>query len=126
MNDQANDKGTICIDFDGPIHRYSRGWQGGTLYDEPTPGAIDALIRLNEQGYKIVILTARDRDTHLKVHQYVIDAFFNAGWTVPFTVTNTKPPAKLYIDDRGVRFGLKPEDGLDWIEIVDQLETLIK
>jgi hypothetical protein len=34
---------TIAVDFDGVIHAYSKGWQDGTIYDPPLPGALDGL-----------------------------------------------------------------------------------
>ena len=27
----------VAFDFDGVIHRYSKGWQDGSIYDEPFP-----------------------------------------------------------------------------------------
>ena len=50
---------TIAVDFDGVIHQYSRGWQDGTIYDPPLPGALEALATLMET-YAVFIHTTRD------------------------------------------------------------------
>jgi len=40
-------------------HRYSRGWQDGTIYDEPVPGAIAGLRRL-QRRYAVDVFTSRE------------------------------------------------------------------
>lgn len=50
---------TLAVDFDGVVHRYSRGWHDGTIYDEPIPGAIDGLHALMRKDATF-ILTSRD------------------------------------------------------------------
>lgn len=52
---------TIAVDFDGVIHAYSRGWQDGTIYDGPVPGAVDALHALMGQ-YAVFVHTTRDAE----------------------------------------------------------------
>jgi hypothetical protein len=47
------------IDLDQTIHKYSRGWQGGDIYDVPFDGAKDAINWLKDNGYEIVIFTTR-------------------------------------------------------------------
>ena len=101
---------TVASDFDGVIHAYSRGYHDGTIYDNPVPGAFNALTRLMER-YAVVIFTARN------IHQVAewLSAHGNydvtTEWTPPFwntrgvlLVTNVKPVAVAYIDDRGIRF----------------------
>jgi hypothetical protein len=112
---------TVAVDFDGVIHAYSRGYHDGTIYDGPVPGAFGALATLMER-YAVVIFTARD------VHQ-VAGWMRTHGpdevtteWTPPFwntrgvlLVTNIKPVAVAYIDDRGIRFE-------NWDQALTELE----
>ena len=108
---------TLAIDFDGVIHCYSQGWQDGKIYDGPMPGAITALWELYLRGYDIVVHTCRTNtdEVRAKIEGWFRDAYgdeemrsfrerYNPGDMLPFRVTNVKPPAIAYIDDRGVRF----------------------
>lgn len=89
---------TICVDFDGVIHKYSKAYHDGTIYDEPVEGAKEALRLLRAKPYRIVILTARPKDG--------IAEWLDKHGFSPYVdeVTNIKPQAVCYIDDRGIRF----------------------
>lgn len=88
---------TIAIDFDGVIHKYSKAYHDGSIYDGPIEGARDALRLLKKKGYKVVIFTARPNADEivgwLKTHRIEVDE-----------ITNKKPKAVAYIDDRAIRF----------------------
>lgn len=89
---------TICVDFDGTLHKYSRGWQDGSIYDIPVDGAKEAIKRLREYGFKIVVCTAIPRDvgavwTWLRKYDIEVD-----------DVTNVKVSCVAFIDDRAIRF----------------------
>jgi len=102
--------GTVAVDFDGVIHRYSRGWQDGSIYDEPMEGAFEALRSLMER-YAVFVFTTRDiasvadwisdhsgiRTTNLQPPE-----LWNGRGEI--LVTSHKYPAVAYIDDRGIRF----------------------
>lgn len=49
---------TIAIDFDGVIHKYSKGWQDGTLYDEHVDGVFEAIDLLMTK-YTVFIFSTR-------------------------------------------------------------------
>jgi hypothetical protein len=89
---------TIAIDFDGVIHRFSKGWQGGRIYDDPMPGVADSLASL-AADYEIVVFTVR---SDLAAVQRWLIQHGLAGWITD--VTNAKPSAVAYIDDRAIRF----------------------
>lgn len=85
----------ICIDFDGVLNNYDH-------YDEndlstPKHGAKEFLEKLSRE-FTIIILSARKYPKivrWLEQHdmiQYVAD------------VTSVKPPARVYLDDRGIQF----------------------
>lgn len=88
----------LCIDFDGTLHKYSSGWQGDDIVqDPPVDGAVEACHALAEAGWKLYVLSSRT-----KLHPV-------AEWLAkykfpPMTLTRVKPIAVVYIDDRGYRF----------------------
>jgi hypothetical protein len=99
---------TLCLDFDGVLHRYSQGWQGGEIYDPPTEGTEDALGRLSTR-YDFVVCTARhnldDVEAWLRAHR--LRRFMKAP------ASNRKPAAFRYVDDRGLLFTGSWEPVLD-------------
>lgn len=103
-------KKTLAIDFDGVIHKYSKGWNDGSVYDEPMPGAFEGIQRLQENGYSVFIHSTRPApqivewlSSHgVAATEVPEDTLF---WNSPMIgVTNRKLPAIAYIDDRAVRF----------------------
>jgi hypothetical protein len=108
---------TIAIDFDGVIHKYSKGWQGGKIYDKPVEGAIEAYYELIKK-YNVVIFTSReDTEAVKRWMDKHFDFEKNLGHFYEPEVTNVKPIATAYIDDRGIRFS-------DWKSTLEFLETL--
>lgn len=101
---------TIAVDLDGVIHGYSKGWHDGTMYDAPIKGSHGALARLVSQGFRIVIVTARMNPTFPDVEKQqrmVIDWLAQHGFQEDIhyhELTNNKPAAIAYIDDRAVAF----------------------
>jgi hypothetical protein len=99
----------IAIDFDGVIHGNSKGFHDGTIYDEPMPGAIDAIKQLSEK-YDIVIFTAKaKKDRPLvngKTGAELVWEWLGKYNLIPYIklITSEKPRAVAYIDDKGYRF----------------------
>lgn len=85
---------TLCIDFDGVLNVYDGNYHAGPIHP-PAPGVRQFLEALN-RDYLPVILTARDTD---EVWSWLID---NALEELVDGVTNEKPPAIAYIDDRAI------------------------
>lgn len=89
---------TVCVDFDGVVHQGPHGLPGmvrGTLVD----GAKEGLQKLKDMGFRVVILTAR------------VDLEAVRDWVkkqglgnLVAEVTNRKPSASAYIDDRATHF----------------------
>lgn len=106
---------TVGVDFDGVIHRYSRGWADGTIYDEPIDGAFAALRGIMAQ-HAVFVFTTRDvtqvaawlsdHGFTTCVHVASPDAPKLTFWDRrgELLVTNLKLAAIAYIDDRAIRF----------------------
>jgi len=101
--------GTIAIDFDGVIHKNSKGFHDGTVYDKPVYGVKKALKELSEK-YRIVIFTCKaDPDRPLingKMGAELIWEWLDNHDLSKYiySVTPFKPRAKYYIDDKGITF----------------------
>jgi len=100
-------KKTLALDFDGVIHRYSKGWTTpGDCYDEPTAGFVEWLEKA-EDAFDIVIVSSRlaSVEGHKAVRQWL------AKYGLERLRTSTeRPPAHLTIDDRAVMFTGNWED----------------
>jgi hypothetical protein len=102
---------TVAVDFDGVIHAYSKGWQDGTIYDDPVPGAFSAL-HILMKTYAVFVHTARAPfpvadwiTTHSNLECWVVrdpPEFWDKRGVL--LITSRKLPAVAYIDDRGIRF----------------------
>jgi hypothetical protein len=105
---------TICVDFDGVIHSYGKGWQGGVIYGHVVPGFFEWVERVRHQ-VKIVIYSSRSKTPEgvtamaLWLHERR-NEWIKAGGerhpTEPLSLefAHEKPAAWLTIDDRAIQF----------------------
>lgn len=85
---------TIALDFDGVLHQYS-GWKGTEL-DGPIPGALEAVNKLLAEGFNVVVYTTRE--------PYLVSTWLASHGFPELYVTDGKPLAMCYVDDRAFRF----------------------
>ena len=105
---------TICIDFDGVIHSYELGWQGGVIYGTVVPGFFEWVETVRHK-FRLAIYSSRSKDDAgvtamgLWLHEQR-NAWLKAGGkqhpTEPLTIefAHEKPAAWLTIDDRAIQF----------------------
>ncbi len=117
----------VMIDLDGTIHKYSKGFQDGSIYDEPFEGAKEVIDWLKDQGYEIVIFTTRASkenalntgDDHIKQISNVGTWLKNNG--IYFDrITAEKITADFYIDDKAVAI----KNG-DWKGVFNTIKKII-
>ena len=110
----------IGIDFDGVIHKCSKGYYDGTIYDDPIEGAYEALERITEK-YTIIMYTTKAKpDRGLvngKTGTELVWEWLKKHDMAKFVnkVTAEKPRAVCYIDDKGIEFN-------DWESCFKRLE----
>ena len=99
----------ISIDFDGVIHKCSKGYFDGTIYDDPVEGSYKALETLSKK-FDIIIFTAKARDDRPlvegKTGKELVWEWLEKHNMKKFIkdVTAIKPRAIFYLDDRAVVF----------------------
>jgi hypothetical protein len=95
MSDVA--KPIVCVDLNGVLDTYS-GWQGPEHWDPPRDGAAAFLEALNGQGFTVVVFTTRwTNDARRWLEEFDLLRFVAE-------VTDRKPAAHVFIDDRAVCF----------------------
>lgn len=88
---------TICVDLDGVLNMFDE-WRGPEYFHSPREGAREFLASLKAEGFRVVILTVRWRE-------WVLDWLVETGMAeFVDEVTDRKPPAHVYVDDRAVCF----------------------
>lgn len=112
-------KNNIALDFDGVIHKGSKGFYDGTIYDEPVDGVKEALALLSKK-YNLIIFTCKAKPSRplingkggeqliwewLKRHD--LDQYISF-------ITYEKPRALYYIDDKAIKF-------INWKQVLEEL-----
>lgn len=104
-----DEKINLGIDFDGVIHKNSKGFYDGTVYDEPIEGTEEALKELSSK-YTLICYTAKAKPDRMLINgktgtQLVWEWLKKYGFDKYISkVTSEKPRAVAYIDDKAVRF----------------------
>lgn len=108
----------IVFDFDGVIHKYSKGFYDGTIYDEEIPGIAMAIKAVKKAGYKIIIYSSRNHSRKYAGKYQDGQPVLMAKWmddrNIPYDEIYTgagKPVCNLFIDDNAYRF-----DDSEWTE----------
>jgi len=110
----AEFKPTICIDFDGVVHSYEKGWQDGSIYGEVTRGFFKWAAEAQKR-FKLVIYSSRSatEEGRLAMGSWLANQMRQwSGEPVELTMAAEKPAAWLTIDDRCVRFDGSWDDPL--------------
>jgi hypothetical protein len=92
-----DDRPVVCVDLDGVLNTFDE-WRGPEFFHPPREGAREFLESLHGSGYRVVVLTVR-------WHEWA-RAWLDKNGLGEFVdeVTDRKPPAMAYVDDRAVCF----------------------
>ena len=104
-----NGSNVIAIDFDGVIHKNSKGYHDGTIYDNPLDGAIESIRELSTI-YDIIIYSFKGHPDRPKMNGKDGNTLV-WEWLTKYGIDDCvddvvwgKPNAKIYIDDKGYHF----------------------
>lgn len=100
------DRPIVCVDLNGVLDSYT-GWKSPDHWDPPNPGAGEFLRALNDRGFRVVVFTTRwADDARAWLAEHGLAAYVSE-------VTDRKPAAHVFVDDRAVCFRGNFEETLD-------------
>ena len=103
----------LAVDFDGTIIVEGSGLSRERLSKPAVAGAVDAIRRLNAEGWRIVVFSCRARDEQGRAQ--ITNWLTRYGLVVLVEdITAQKPWAKHYIDDRAIAFD-------NWASVLERL-----
>ena len=107
----------VAFDFDGVIHKYSKGWKDGSIYDDYNKEIMNIIFLLINIKIPVFILSTRDPEQIKEWwdYQYLLHNFSMPCEIIQndmtfwnkldcIGITNKKLAAQLYIDDRGYTY----------------------
>lgn len=112
MDTEISARPIICLDFDGVIHKYSRGWNGGVIYDVMTPGFAQWAMQARKH-FSLCVYSSRSKQESGReamrtwLYERLLEQLEHADANDLFgdlTFCDTKPPAFITIDDRAIQF----------------------
>lgn len=106
-------KPIICIDFDGVVHSYEKGWQNGVIYGRVVDGFFE-WCEAAAPHFKLVIYSSRSKTDegvlamstwlHAERQRWRKESGKTGGDPVTLEFAHEKPAAFLTIDDRALTF----------------------
>ncbi len=100
-------KRVLAIDFDGVIHDHKHPVEGRRM-GAPMEGTKEALTQLHYR-YKLIIFTIWKPESHKTIEDFM------KFYELPYDeITNIKPQADFYIDDKAITF-------TNWGRMLEQL-----
>ena len=97
----------VCLDFDGVLHSFESGWQGvHKIPDPPVPGAFDFIESLLDATslLTVAVYSARSAQGGIPAMQRWFVKHGGEKLLTQLIFPFHKPAAKVYLDDRGLRF----------------------
>ena len=120
----------ICLDFDGVIHSYEKGWQDGSIYGTLTPG-FTAWAKEARLRFDLHIYSSRSRQPEQRYamfewlrKQFALEMSEDEALllALSFKFSDTKPPAFLTIDDRAITFKGSWSDSALALDAIDNFK----
>lgn len=88
----------LAIDFDGVLHDFKHPVEGRRM-GPPMTGAKEKMVALKNAGHELIVHTVWEPKSWPTITAWL------AYYAIPYDlVTNVKPNADIYLDDKAVRF----------------------